>query len=344
MAITAGGYNQVFFGTVTQDLSGNWIFTANDPDSDGLPNDLANVGIGLGANTGSDGAADYGRGTFFFNGPTNSNFTTAIPGFSNIPFAVLATATPATGPEWYLGESIDGTGTGTGTYVLITNSTVPFNQAFTNLQFTLAPLVDNPDTVCFLEGTRILTRAGYWPVESLEAGDEVMTLNHGWQPVRWLGHRNVQPQPVGGFAFKELPIRISRDAFGAGLPVRDLWVSPEHGVFFRDHLIPAKHLVNGSTVTRDAEIGRIVYYHVLLERHSVVFSEALPTESYVPSDNEAFFQNADSIPAELTDAIHCRIGPMVTDCYPRTTSGPVVETARAYLAEHAPASELRQVA
>lgn len=196
--------------------------------------------------------------------------------------------------------------------------------------------LDNPDTVCFLKGTRILTRTGYRPVESLAEGDEIQTLNHGWQPVRWVGHKEIQPRPHGGFAITELPIRIARDAFGAGLPVRDLWVSPNHAIFFRDHLIPAKHLVNGVTVTRDSGVENIVYYHVLLNRHAVIFSEALSTESYVPAENQDFFENADAIPDELAKDMSCQIGPMMNDCYPRTSQGPAVETARAYLAKFIP--------
>lgn len=192
------------------------------------------------------------------------------------------------------------------------------------------------DAPCFLKHTQILTRTGYRPVEDLKAGDEILTLNHGWQPVRWIGHKEIQPRPHGGFAFSEYPIRITRDAFGTGLPARDLWVSPDHAVFFRDHLIPAKYLVNGVTVTRDSGVEKIVYYHVLLNRHAVIFSEALPTESYVPAENQDFFENADAIPDALAKDISCQIGPMMNDCHPRTSQGPAVETARAYLAKFMP--------
>jgi hypothetical protein len=32
---------------------------------------------------------------------------------------------------------------------------------------------------------------------------------------------------------------------GPGLPVRDLWLSPDHGVFVDGVLIPVKHLFDG---------------------------------------------------------------------------------------------------
>ena len=194
--------------------------------------------------------------------------------------------------------------------------------------------------VCFLQGTGLLTRSGYRAVEELAVGDEVMTLADGWQQVRWIGWQTLAN--AGGAA---TPVRIARDAFGAGLPSRDLWVSPEHAIFFRDHLIPAKTLVNGNTVTFDSDVENIVYYHVLLERHAVVFSNGLPTESYVPSENEQFFANAGEIPADLAEAVMCRIGPLVTDCFPRVTTGPVVETARAHLGQQdGPDASLEAVA
>lgn len=186
--------------------------------------------------------------------------------------------------------------------------------------------------VCFLSGTRILTRAGYHPVESLAVGDEILTMNHGWQPVRWLGVME-RGKHFGSFRKEDLPIRIVRDAFGPDLPARDLRVSPQHAVFFRDHLIPAERLVNGETVIRDESVETIQYYHVLLDRHAVIFSEGLPTESYVPQENLESFDNSATCPQELRKDIVVPIG-IYSDCYPRALQGSVVETARAVLARN----------
>jgi Ca2+-binding RTX toxin-like protein len=187
---------------------------------------------------------------------------------------------------------------------------------------------------CFLAGTRLLTRHGYVPVESLQPGDEVQTLTHGCLRVLWLGRRHVAKNDRGRFDMPLQPIRISRDAFGAGLPTRDLWVSPDHAVFFRDSLIPAKALVNGTTVSRDGTVNDITYFHVLLERHAVVFSEGLPTESYVPTGNIDEFDNRETAPEILRCGTAALFG--FRDCYRRVSSGPVVETARAWLAAQQP--------
>lgn len=202
------------------------------------------------------------------------------------------------------------------------------------LQFSDGPKAIN-EVACFLRGTRVLTRAGYVPVESLRPGDEVQTLAHGWRPVQWLGQRHIPRNATGGFDHGVLPIRIAQGAFGAGLPARDLWLSPDHAVYFRDHLIPAKALVNGATVIREADVESITYYHVLLDRHAVVFSEGLPTESYTPQENLDLFENADSCPEPWRSSEVAIVG-LLADCLPRAASGPVVETARAFLARRAP--------
>jgi hypothetical protein len=95
-------------------------------------------------------------------------------------------------------------------------------------------------------------------------------------------------------AFPELrPIRIRRDAFGAGLPMRDLWVSPQHRILLRSEqallsfgenevLVPAKALLDDRSVTKDYGIRQTEYFHIMFDRHEIIFSEGMPTESFLP--------------------------------------------------------------
>jgi hypothetical protein len=188
--------------------------------------------------------------------------------------------------------------------------------------------------VCFLRGTRVLTRHGYCPVEELAVGDEVRTLSGDWQPLRWIGHQPVIT-PFG--LAKSAPVRITAGAFGPALPERDVCVSPDHAIFFRNQLIPAKFLVNGVTVFRDTNIKEIEYFHLLLDRHAVIFSEGLATESYVPCENIDWFDNTAECPQALLNAIRAGTAECLIECYPRKTTGPAVEAARALLARFAPA-------
>lgn len=187
-----------------------------------------------------------------------------------------------------------------------------------------------PDAVpCFLRGTRVLTRIGYRPVEELRVGDELQTLGHGWLPLRWIGRRKMAPHQ-GRSADAATPVRIKPETFGPGLPARDVWVSPDHALFFRHHLIPAKALVNGVSIVRDHGMADIEYFHLLLDRHAVIFSEGLPTESYIPSENLHQFENGDTCPLDLAVIFQ------ITDCFPRVTAGPLVESCKALMSRRLP--------
>lgn len=136
---------------------------------------------------------------------------------------------------------------------------------------------------CFVAGTMILTPAGERPVEALCPGDLVVTKDDGPQPVRWIGRRTVPAQ--GRLA----PIEIREGTFG---PHRRLLVSPQHRVLVRDGLaellfgdaevlVAAKDLVNGRSV-RIREGGIVDYVHILFDRHQLVSSAGLTTESFLP--------------------------------------------------------------
>ncbi len=86
--------------------------------------------------------------------------------------------------------------------------------------------------VCFVEGTLIRTDRGEVAVEHLQEGDWVRVLDGAGEtsrPVMWIGQRevNLAAHPNAEDA---QPIRIRRDAFGAGMPCRDLLVSPDHAL------------------------------------------------------------------------------------------------------------------
>lgn len=147
---------------------------------------------------------------------------------------------------------------------------------------------------CFVAGTRIETPAGPVPVESLRPGDLVLTRDDGPQPLRWIGKRRVAAQ--GDFA----PVFIAADTFGQH---GDLLVSPLHRVLIRDCLaellfgeaevlVAARDLVNGRSVRR-VEGGLVDYVHILFDRHQVVSSEGLHTESYLPGPQTAHSFEAD---------------------------------------------------
>jgi hypothetical protein len=148
--------------------------------------------------------------------------------------------------------------------------------------------------VCYGAGTAILTEQGEVAVETIQAGDIVMTLvdgAHEPQPVKWVGYRTLdltRHPNLDAIA----PVRIKRGALAENLPRRDLVVSPDHSLFIDGALIPAKLLVNEMTIVRDMAARTVSYYHIELERHAVIIAEGVAAESYLDTGNRAFFSNA----------------------------------------------------
>jgi len=141
---------------------------------------------------------------------------------------------------------------------------------------------------CFVRGTLIRTDKGETLVEDLRPGDRVATRDNGLQAIRWIGTRRVAAE--GRFA----PVLIEAGTFGMH---RRLVVSPQHRVllshwmaelmFGEDEvLVAAKDLVNGCSVrmlsAADFDGGEVEYFHLLFDRHQIIWSEGLETESFLP--------------------------------------------------------------
>jgi hypothetical protein len=147
---------------------------------------------------------------------------------------------------------------------------------------------------CFTPGTMILTDRGERPVEDLVSGDLVMTRDSGLQPLRWVGHRHLsQGQLV---ADPDLhPVRIAKGALGSEGPVHSMMVSPQHRVLLTgaraellfgtdEVLVPAKHLVGQTEATRVLPEKGVTYIHILFDRHEIVQSDGIWTESFQPAE------------------------------------------------------------
>lgn len=144
--------------------------------------------------------------------------------------------------------------------------------------------------VCFAAGTLIETQNGSVRVEDLKIADKVLTLDHGYQPIRWIGAHRISAAQLAAQPNLR-PVLIRADALGAGFPKQDLIVSPQHRVLVSsaiakrmfdctDVLIPANKLLclDGIDIIEDMAEG-VVYYHFLFDRHQIIWSNGTPTES-----------------------------------------------------------------
>lgn len=143
--------------------------------------------------------------------------------------------------------------------------------------------------ICFLEGTLIRTPTGEVAVESLRPGDLVLTADGRAEPVVFVGRQTMHPR----FGLPEVrnPILIRAGALGENLPVRDLRVSPSHGVVVDGVLCFAAALVNGLSIVQEPTPAEVFsYYSIELAAHEVILAEGAPAESF-----------ADNVPRERFD-------------------------------------------
>jgi autotransporter passenger strand-loop-strand repeat protein len=166
---------------------------------------------------------------------------------------------------------------------------------------------------CFGRGTKLATPTGETAVEDLSVGDTLVTLD-GPKPIKWIGYRSVHLSPsdfeslrtagrrsAGGETrqasdlAEQMPIRVLRGAVAENVPHRDLLISPEHALYLDGVMVPVRHLVNGTTISHVTDLQSFQYFHIEMERHSVLFAEGVTTESWLDTGNRDAFENAEAV-------------------------------------------------
>jgi autotransporter passenger strand-loop-strand repeat protein len=199
----------------------------------------------------------------------------------------------------------------------------PFSVTFANVAGSALSFVDDSVTgttevevtaLCFLAGTMIETPGGGVPVERLAVGDLVMT-HVGPRPVKWLGRRAYGRRFVTGEPMAT-PVCIAAGALGSDTPRRNLFVSPGHGILVEGQLIPAWRLINGVSITQPPPAADVVYTHIELDDHAIVYAEGAPAETFLEEGLRGRFQNA-------ADYYQLYPGPVPAreTCFPRLEDG-----------------------
>ena len=171
------------------------------------------------------------------------------------------------------------------------SGTVEFLDAFGNVTGTLNFSNIESVVACFTPGAMILAEQGEVPIETLKPGDRVLTRDNGFQTIRWTGRRNLSlAELIAQPCF--YPIFIPAGALGAGLPERDMMVSPQHRMLlsnpraelmFGEHevLVAARHLAGLAGITQRLTAG-ISYIHLLFDQHEIIRADGAWSESFQP--------------------------------------------------------------
>ncbi len=173
-------------------------------------------------------------------------------------------------------------------YVLLLGAIEP------KVPYTLVTIGDAPSqvrmrdvaSVAFARGTMITQADGRpAPIESLAVGDRILTRENGPQPIRWIGHRTLRA--IGPYA----PVVIKKGALNND---SDLIVSQHQRLFIyqrSDTLLTetAEVLVKAGHLVDDVDIvlrkgGFVDYYHLILDRHEIIYAESIPTESLMVNE------------------------------------------------------------
>ncbi|MCU4652236.1 Hint domain-containing protein [Roseibacterium sp. SDUM158016] len=207
-----------------------------------------------------------------------SDITSSYPG-DTITVTLKSGTVTYTGITFYLadGRSVftptDGQVLQTGTFV---------SSTFVSTQGPL--LVGNLGPPCLTPGVLVDAARGRLPVECLQPGDRLETLDRGPQPVLWVGRTELRADAC------HAPVRFEVGALGNS---EAFCVSPQHRMFVdgwqaelhfgqTEVLVSAVHLVGLPGVTR-MMAGRVTYLHVLLETHELIRTAGLWSESYHPA-------------------------------------------------------------
>lgn len=146
--------------------------------------------------------------------------------------------------------------------------------------------------ICFTVDTLIETPFGPRPVQTLKAGDFVLTQDNGPQQIRWTGKTDYELNNTPDCQALR-PIRIAKGSLGPDMPNRDILLSPRHQTLVKspetmlflgesEVLCAAEHLLHRDGITRDMACNHVTYLHLLLDGHEILQADGLSAESLYP--------------------------------------------------------------
>lgn len=180
--------------------------------------------------------------------------------------------------------------------------------------------------VCFCAGTRIATRTGMRPVETIKPGDMVYSDDGRLLRVIWAGGREMPSLPED-----QRPIVIRANALGPDLPYRTLRVSPNHRIALRPEgpdgplfLGRAKAFCGLPRVHVERHDKPVGYHNFLLDQHAPILAEGLAVESLLLGD-----QARDTLGDVALAEIARRLGTSISDLPNRPEAQPCGTLLRA---------------
>lgn len=142
------------------------------------------------------------------------------------------------------------------------------------------------------EAATVVTARGEVAVTALRPGDRVVTRDNGPQPLQWIGRKRLAQSNLPAMA-RLRPIVLRRGSLGAGLPERDIVVSPAHRILVsrrnhnplsgeRESLMPARMLAGRLGISQAAQ-ATATYAMLLFDRPEVILLNGAWCECGLPT-------------------------------------------------------------
>ncbi len=159
----------------------------------------------------------------------------------------------------------------------------------------VSSITEQTGIACFVRGTLIKTKQGEIAIEDLEAGDRILTVDNGYQPLRLALSRTIDRVELQANP-KLFPITIEAGAMGPNLPVQDLTVSRQHRMcvcskvshrMLGDYetLVSAINLSDLPGVKIDDTLQSVEYFHLIFDEHQIIYANGALTESFYVGKN-----------------------------------------------------------
>lgn len=145
----------------------------------------------------------------------------------------------------------------------------------------------------FAAGAIVQTDKGQKCVQDIRPGDRVLTRDHGFRPIVWVGQRSVSlAEQMAEPAL--CPVLIARGALGPNMPDQPVKLSSDQGLMVegpltkllfgtKEVLVPASHLV-GYPGIEQAPLAPVEYFYLMCATHEVIWADSIWTESFQAGD------------------------------------------------------------
>ncbi len=145
----------------------------------------------------------------------------------------------------------------------------------------------------FARGTLFETARGRIAIEDLLPGDQVRTLESGFQPVLWRGATTLVADAPGQSRQMGRLTRIAADALGIARPMPDLVLGPTARLFDAGRaaqklshgagaFVPARDHIDGINVIELTPISAVEVFHIGLPQQHRILAHGVELESQHP--------------------------------------------------------------